>query len=148
MIGLLRGSFLCLFLALILIETSPPAFSQFSGIRSKVEIVGSKRPEKPAGCPIEIFKDDKKPEKPHQLVARIDTYVRRNKITQGREAVYEEAVPELKKRACKAGAEAVIVLRQALSSSGEFKILYLKSEAIIFTEGSPEPTAKKEGTPN
>lgn len=146
MIGI-RQSLLRLFLALLLIEISPIAFSQFSGVRSKVEIVGSKHAEKPAGCPIEIFKD-KKPENPNQLVARIDTYVRRNKITQGREAIFEEAVPELKKRACKAGADAVIVLRQALSSAGEFKILYIKSEAILFTEGNPEQADKKAEKPN
>jgi hypothetical protein len=139
---LLRRCLPGLLFAFIFIEIYPPSYSQFSGIRSKVEIVGSKRPEKPAGCQVEIFKD-KKPENPYQVVARIDTYVRRNKITQGREAAYEEAVPELKKRACKAGADAVIVLRQAVSSSGEFKILYLKSEAILFTEGNPQQPDKK-----
>jgi len=81
---------------------------------------------------MEIFGENK-PEKRYEVVARIDVYVRRNKITQGRQATYEEAAPELKKQACKAGADAVIVLRQTVSSSGEFKVLYVKAEAIHFT---------------
>lgn len=113
-------------------------FAQFSGVRSKVELVGPKRTAKPQNCEVELFSDDKKPEKPYEVVARMDVYVRRNKITQGRQAAYEEAVPELKKRACKAGADAVIVLRQTVSHSGEFKLLYVKAEAIHFTGGDPK----------
>ena len=117
---------------LILVCLAASALAQFSGVRSKVELVGAKRPAKPPNCEIKIFSENK-PEKRYEVVARIDVYVRRNKITQGRQATYEEAAPELKKQACKAGADAVIVLRQTVSSSGEFKVLYVKAEAIHFT---------------
>jgi hypothetical protein len=119
-------------LTLVLFCLVGSALAQFSGVRSKVELVGDKRPAKPPNCEVEIFGENK-PEKKYEVVARMDVYVRRNKITQGRQATYEEAVPELKKQACKAGADAVIVLRQTVSSSGEFKLLYVKAEAIHFT---------------
>lgn len=106
---------------------------QFSGVRSKVEHVGAKRPARPSNCKVD-FINEGKPERLYEVVARIDVYVRRNKITQGRQAIYEEAIPELKKRACQVGADAIIVLRQTVSISGEFKLLYVKAEAIHFTE--------------
>ncbi len=106
--------------------------AQFSGVRSKVERTGPKLASKPKDCKIEII-DKEKPERPHEEIARIEVFVRRNKITQGREAVYEEAVPELRKQACKLGADAVVVLRQRVSHSGEFKLLYVKTIAIRYT---------------
>ena len=117
----------------LLSSLTASAFTQFSGVRSKVELVGPKRTARPTDCAVEIF-NDKKPEKQYETVARLDVYVRRNKLTQGRQAVYEEAVPELKKQACKTGADAVIVLRQTVSQSGEFKLLYVKAEAIHFPD--------------
>ena len=80
---------------------------------------------------------DKTPERAHEVVATIQVYVRRNKITMGRQAVYEEAQPEFRKQACKLGAEALIIRQQTVSHSGEFKLLYVKGDAIIFTAGSP-----------
>ena len=96
-----------------------------------MELVWPKRPARPPDCAVELFSDNN-PERQYEVVAHLDGYVRRNKLTQGRQAVYEEAVPELKKQARKAGAEAVIVLRQTVSQSGEFKLLYVKAEAIHF----------------
>lgn len=133
---LFRWSKLWLAITLVLFGLIFPSLGQFSGVRSKVELVGPKRPARPPNCEVEIFSDSK-PEKRYEVVARIDVYVRRNKVTQGRQAVYEEAVPELRKQACKVGADAVIVLRQTVSSSGEFKLLYVKAEAIHFTDDSP-----------
>jgi uncharacterized protein YbjQ (UPF0145 family) len=50
----------------------------------------------------------------------------------GRQAVYEEAEPEMRKQACKLGAEGVVVVHQTVSHSGEFKLLYVKAEAVRF----------------
>ena len=113
------------------------AFGQFSGVRSKVEHVGPKRPARPPSCEVAFF-NKSKPERPYEVVARIDVYVRRNKITQGCQAIYDEAMPELKKQACQVGADAIIALRHTVSSSGEFKLLYVKAEAIHYTDGSSE----------
>lgn len=113
------------------------AFAQFSGVRSKVEHVGPKRPIRPPHCEVAFF-NESKPERTYDVVAHIDVYVRRNKITQGRQTIYEEAVPELRKRGCQVGADAIIVLRQSVSSSGEFKLLYVKAEAIRYPDGGPK----------
>ena len=121
--------------------------SQFSGVRSEVETIGSKLPPRKSDCEIRIIdktRDDQQENKGEARVepkytelARITVYVRRNKLTQGRQAALEEALPELKKQACRAGADAVIVLHQRISSSGEFKLLYVRALAVRFG-GDPE----------
>lgn len=112
------------------------AFGLFSGVRSKVEHKGPPQPAHKGDCQIE-FLDNKGTDRPHDVVGTIHVYVRRNKITMGREGTYEEAVPEFRKQACKLGADAVIVLQQTISHDGEFKLLYVKGDAIGYT---PKPT--------
>lgn len=103
-----------------------------SSVTNQVQYTGSRLAAKPENCAIEIF--DKTTQKPHRVVAEIDAYVRRNKLTGGLQGVYEEAVPELRKQGCAAGADAVIVLNQAVSNSGEFKLLYVKAVAVQWQE--------------
>jgi len=102
--------------------------SQFSGIRSKVKVVGPTLPAKPRDCEMEVT--TRESEKGYEKVADIDVYVKRNRITRGRDASYDEAIPELKKQGCKVGGDLVVVLRQVVSQSGEFKLLYIKAIAI------------------
>lgn len=105
----------------------------FSGVHSKVERVGPAPPARPKNCAVEFF-DRQAPERTHELLAHVHVWVRRNKITMGKRAVYEESAPELQKQACQAGAEALVVLQQTVSHSGEFKLLYVKADAIRFTD--------------
>ena len=107
----------------------------FSGVRSTVERKGTPKPPRPKDCEVQFF--DKAPQRAHEVVGTIQVYVRRNKITMGRQAVYEEAQPEFRKQACKLGAEALVIRQQTVSHSGEFKLLYVKGDAIFFTEISP-----------
>lgn len=113
------------------------AFGVFSGVRSTVERKGPLRPARKSDCTVELL-DSKGTDRPHDVVGTIQVYVRRNKITMGREATYEEAVPEFRKQACKLGADAVIVVQQTVSHSGEFKLLYVKGDAIGFTAKSSD----------
>ncbi|MBZ5553353.1 MAG: hypothetical protein LAO21_11580 [Acidobacteriia bacterium] len=112
----------------------------FSGVRSEVKVVGPALPAKPPDCQIEVLQEVK-PERPFEIVAQIDVYVRRNKVTRGRQGVFEEALPELKKQACRVGADGAMVIRQTVSHSGEFKLLYVKSEAFRYT--GPPPAARE-----
>lgn len=107
----------------------------FSGVRSTVERKGPARPPRPKDCEVQFF--EKAPERAHEVIGTIQVYVRRNKITMGRQAVYEEAQPEFRKQACKLGAEALVIRQQTVSHSGEFKLLYVKGDAILFKETSP-----------
>jgi len=107
-------------------------FGLFSGVRSTVDRKGPSRPPRDKDCNIEFF-DNKGTERLHEVLGTIQVYVRRNEITMGREATYEEAIPEFRKQACKLAAAAVVVLRQTVSHSGEFKLLYVKGDAIVFT---------------
>lgn len=108
----------------------------FSGVRSKVERTGVRRPAREKNCAIEMF-EAKAPDRAHQSLGRIHVYVRRNKLTMGRRAVYEEAEPELQKQACQLGADGVIIAQQTVSHSGEFKLLYVRGDAIHFTVPGP-----------
>jgi hypothetical protein len=103
----------------------------FSGVRSTVERKGPVFPPREKSCLID-FIDDVKPDQAHDVLGTIQVYVRRNGITMGRRAVYEEAVPEFRKQACKLGANAVLVSQQVVSRSGEFKLLYARGEAIRY----------------
>ena len=114
----------------------------FSGVRSEVKMVGPALPTRPPDCQIEVL-EESKPLNPYETVAQIDVYVRRNKVTRGRQGVFEEALPELKRQACRVGADGVMVLRQTVSHNGEFKLLYVKSEAFHYT-GAPAPGKGKE----
>ena len=107
----------------------------FSGVRSTVQRKGPPRSPLSKDCEVQFF--DKAPQRTHEVVGTIQVYVRRNKITMGRQAVYEEAQPEFRKQACKLGANALVIVQQTVSHSGEFKLLYVKGDAIFFTEISP-----------
>jgi hypothetical protein len=111
-------------------------FGLFSGVRSTVDRNGAAHAPRDKDCSIE-FIDNKGTERPHQVLGTIQVYVRRNKITMGREAIYEEAVPEFRKQACKLGADAIVILQQTVSHSGEFKLLYVKGDAIEFAAKPP-----------
>jgi hypothetical protein len=101
-----------------------------SAVTDQVRPIGAALKPRPPDCNIEIL--DKNTDKPHRVVAEIDAYVRRNKLTGGLRGVLDEAIPELKKQGCAAGADAVVVLNQTVSQSGEFKLLYVKAVAIHF----------------
>lgn len=102
----------------------------FSGVRSTVQRTGPALPQREKDCQIEFL--DAKLQRPREVVGVIQVWVRRNKITMGRQAVYEEAVPEMRKQACKLGAEGVVLVHQTVSHSGEFKLLYVKAQAVRF----------------
>ena len=108
------------------------AIAIFSGVRSTVERKGAPHAARGKNCAIE-FVVEKEAERPYEIVGFIHVYVRRNKITMGRKGTYEEAVPEFEKQACKLGADAVIIRQQTVSHSGEFKLLYIKGDAVAFT---------------
>ena len=104
-----------------------------SAVTNSVQPVGAALQPRAPDCNIEIL--DKNTTRPHRVVAQIDAYVRRNKLTGGLRGVFEEAIPELKKQGCAAGADAVVVLNQTVSQSGEFKLLYVKAVAIHYEAG-------------
>jgi len=112
----------------------------FSGVRSTVQRTGPPLPAREKDCQLEFL--DTKAERRREVVGVIQVWVRRNKITMGRQAVYEETVPEMRKQACKLGAEGLVVVQQTVSHSGEFKLLYVKAEAVCFSAKEPgKPTS-------
>lgn len=114
-----------LFLALLLADL------WFSGVRSTATRTGPTLPAREKHCDVDFIKGTES-DRTHELVGTIHVYVRRNSIAMGRRGVYEEAVPEFRKQACKLGADAIVVLQQTVSHSGEFKLLYVKGDAIRY----------------
>jgi hypothetical protein len=107
-----------------------------SGVTREVEVVGAPLATRPPSCPIEVLAES--PDRSYRVVANIDAYVRRNKVTGGPRGVLDDALPELRKQGCAAGADAVVVLNQTVSQSGEFKLLYVKAVAIQYAP-APRP---------
>ena len=105
----------------------------FSGVRSKVDRTGPPRPARGKNCEIS-FLDGEKPNRPHEVLGRIQIWVTRNKITRETDTKVEAAQPEFRKQACKLGAEAVVINSKTVSHSGEFKLLYLRADAVRFTD--------------
>jgi hypothetical protein len=105
-----------------------------SGVSESTQTVGAPLAARPPDCAIEIL--ETRPAREYRVVANIDAYVRRNKITGGLRGVAEEAYPELRRQGCAVGAQAVLILDQTVSKSGEFKLLYVKAVAI---EYEPKP---------
>lgn len=117
--------------AVLLAAAATIPFCACSGVSSQAAPVAVPLAVRSSACDIEILLD--KPSRAFEKITDIDVYVRRNKITGGQRAVYEEAVPELKKRGCEAGADAVLVKNQTVSQSGEWKLLYVGAVAIRYT---------------
>ena len=100
------------------------------GTHSTVERRGPPLPPREKGCQLEFL--DAQSARPRDVIGVVQVWVRKENFTLGPQAVYKEAMPEMRKQACKLGAEGVVVLRQTVSSSGEFKLLYVKAEAVRF----------------
>ena len=116
--------------AVFLAAAAAVPYCACSGVSSQATPVAVPLAVRSSACDVEILLD--KPSRAFQRITDIDVYVRRNKITGGQRAVYEEAIPELKKRGCEAGADAVLVKNQTLSQSGEWKLLYVGAVAIRY----------------
>ena len=101
--------------------------------RSVVDLTGPKLPARDKKCEIQFF-DGKAPDSPHEIVGHIRVYISRDKLASRSETPVDRAKPEFRKRACRMGADAVVLVRQTVSNSGEFQTLYVKGDAIRFTK--------------
>jgi hypothetical protein len=101
--------------------------------RSMVDLAGPTLPARDKKCEIQFF-DGKAPDSPHEIVGHIRVYVSRDKLASRSETPVDQTKPEFRKRACKIGADAVVLVQQTVSNSGEFQTLYVKGDAIHFTK--------------
>jgi hypothetical protein len=101
--------------------------------RSVVDLTGPKLPARDKKCEIQFF-DGKAPDSPHEVIGHIRVYISRDKLVSRSESPVDRAKPEFQKRACRIGADAVVLVQQTVSNSGEFQTLYVKGDAIHFTK--------------
>ena len=101
--------------------------------RSVVDLTGPKLPARDKKCEIQFF-DGKAPDSPHEVVGHIRVYISRDKLVSRSESPVDHAKPEFQKQACRIGADAVVLVQQTVSNSGEFQTLYVKGDAIHFTK--------------
>ena len=113
----------------------------FSGVRSKVERTGPPQPARAKNCEI-LFIDGEESNRQYEVLGRIHIWITRNKITRETGTKVETAQPEFRKQACKLGADAVMINSKTISHSGEFKLLYLRGEAVRFTDQQVAPNAE------
>jgi hypothetical protein len=101
--------------------------------RSVVDLTGPKLHARDKKCEIQFF-DGKAPDSPHEVVGHIRVYISRDKLLSRSESPIDHAKPEFQKQACRIGADAVVLMQQTVSNSGEFQTLYVKGDAIHFTK--------------
>jgi len=101
--------------------------------RSMVDVTGPKLPARDKNCEIQFFVG-KAPDTAHETVGHIRVYISRDKLVSRSESPVDHTKPEFRKRACRIGADAVVLVQQTVSNSGEFQTLYVKGDAIHFTK--------------
>ncbi len=101
--------------------------------RSVVDLTGPRLPARDKKCEIQFF-DGKAPDSPYEILGHIRVYISRDKLVSSSETPIDHTKPEFRKRACRMGADAVVLVQQTVSNSGEFQTLYVKGDAIHFTK--------------
>lgn len=99
--------------------------------RSVVDLAGPKVPARDKKCEIQFF-DTTAPNSPYEVLGHIRVYVSRDKLVSGSKTPVDRTKPEFQKQACRIGADAVVLVQQTVSNSGEFQTLYVKGDAIHF----------------
>ena len=96
--------------------------------RSGFTPIGSTHPARAAGCEVEIFQRDL-PARDFARIARLDVHIEWSAWFEPRLA---DAVAELRKQACLAGADAIIDLDERRGSHIETKRYHVTATGIIY----------------
>ena len=85
-------------------------------------------PSRPDDCKLEVFKTGV-PSKNFIRIARLDVHLEKTHfIGSG----FEDALPELKKQACRAGADAIIDVQERKSIVGETNIYHVTATGVKY----------------
>lgn len=91
---------------------------------------GAVQAPRASDAPVEIHRD-RLPTRPYTRVGRLDVHLEQ---TAFRKPTFEQALPELERRARAAGAEAIIEIREQRSQLNETMIYHITATGIRFTD--------------
>ena len=95
-----------------------------------IMLVDKKYPSRPEGYKIEVFRTGI-PDRPFIKIARLDVHIEKTHFIGSN---FEDALPELKKQARLAGADAIIDIQERTSRVLETKVYHVTATAIRYIE--------------
>jgi len=98
--------------------------------QSRYSMLGQSYPPRAEDCKVDIFKTGS-PDKKFIKVSRLDVHLEKTHFIG---SSFEDALPELKKQACKSGADAIIDVQERSSMVGETKIYHVTAIGIKYLE--------------
>jgi hypothetical protein len=98
--------------------------------QSRYSMLGQSYPSRSEDCKIDVFKTGS-PDKKFIKISRLDVHLEKTHFIGSN---FEDALPELKKQACKSGADAIIDVQERSSMVGETKIYHVTATGIKYTE--------------
>jgi hypothetical protein len=98
--------------------------------QSRFEYLGDHYPPRAAGAPIEVFRDSV-PQVLFKRIARLDVHLEQSGFLK---PTFEQALPELKKQARMAGADAIIEIDERPSQILETMVLHVTATAVRYND--------------
>ena len=98
--------------------------------QSRYSMLAQSYPSRAEDCKVDIFKTGS-PVKKFIKISRLDVHLEKSHFVRSN---FEDALPELKKQACKSGADAIIDVQERSSMVGETKIYHVTATGIKYTE--------------
>jgi hypothetical protein len=112
-----------IFLVVILITSCATTQSRYS-------MLGQNYPSRAEDCKVDIFKSGI-PDKKFIRISRLDVHLEKTHFIGSN---FDDALPELKKQACKSGADAIVDVQERSSMVGETKIYHVTATGIKYLE--------------
>jgi hypothetical protein len=96
--------------------------------QSRISFLGEHYPPRATDAAVEVFRDGV-PDKPFNSIARLDVHLERTGFVTSR---FEDALPELKKQARQAGADAVIEIQEMRSQILETMVYHVTATGVRY----------------
>jgi hypothetical protein len=96
--------------------------------QSRLSFLGERYPSRAADAAVEVFRDGV-PNKPFNRIARLDVHLEKTGFVR---SSFEDALPELKKQARHAGADAVIEIQEIRSQILETMVYHVTATGVRY----------------
>jgi hypothetical protein len=97
--------------------------------QSRISFLGEHYPPRAADAAVEVFRDGGVPDKPFNRIARLDVHLEKTGFVK---SGLEDALPELKKQARQAGADAVIEIQEIRSQILETMVYHVTATGVRY----------------
>jgi hypothetical protein len=98
--------------------------------QSRYTMLGQNYVSRAEDCKVDVFKSGS-PDRKFIKISRLDVHLEKSHFIG---SDFEDALPELKKQACKSGADAIIDVQERSSMVGETKIYHVTATGIKYLE--------------